>query len=172
MRRYVATRTRSARTSRSRPLAFEQIEQRLLLTAGVVAASGWEIESPGHAASEVVEATPSARVRLELNDLAGQAVTSVQAGEEFILNAYVADLRSEPLGVFAAYLDLSFDADRIVPAGGVEFGPQYPNGPGSAGAVPGLLDEVGGFSGSYRPIGAGDFLLFRAPFRAETAGNV
>ena len=74
--------------------------------------------------------------------------------------------------MFAAYLDLAFDAGRIVPAGNVGFGSVYKNGRGSGGSVPGLLDEVGGFSGSIRPLGAGEFLLFRAPFRAEAAGTV
>ncbi len=115
---------------------------------------------------------PSVQFRLELSDLAGQPITSLQAGEEFFLSAYVADLRSEPQGVFAAYLDLAFDAGRIVPAGSVEFGSVYKNGRDDGGSVPGLLDEVGGFSGSIRPLGAGDFLLFRAPFRAEAAGTV
>ncbi len=141
--------------ARFRPLWFEQFEQRLLLTAGV---------------SPVSEAMPIAQIRLELSDLAGQPITSVPAGEEFYLNAYVADLRNKPQGVFAAYLDLAFDADRVVPAGNVEFGSAYKNGLNDGGSVPGLLDEVGGFSG-IRPVGAGDVLLFRAPFRAEAAGT-
>lgn len=140
-----------------RPLRFEQLEQRLLLTAGI---------------SPVSEAMPIAQIRLELSDLAGQPITSLQAGEEFYLNAYVADVRSEPKGVFAAYFDLAFDADRVVPAGNMEFGSIYKNGLVTGGTASGLLDEVGAFSGSYRPLGAGDFLLFRAPFRAEAAGTV
>lgn len=140
-----------------RPLWFEQFEQRLLLTTGV---------------SGVIEGTPSVQFRLELSDLAGQPISSAQAGEEFYLNAYVADVRSEPRGVFAAYFDLAFDADRVVPAGNMEFSSMYKNGLVTGGTASGLLDEVGAFSGSYRPIGAGDFLLFRAPFRAEAAGTV
>ncbi len=143
--------------TRFRPLWFEQFEPRLLLTAGV---------------SPVSEAMPIAQIRLELSDLAGQPITSLQAGEEFFLNAYVADVRSEPKGVFAAYFDLAFDADRVVPSGNMEFGSIYKNGLVTGGTASGLLDEVGAFSGSYRPIGAGDFLLFRAPFRAEAAGAV
>ena len=143
--------------TRFRPLGFEQFEQRLLLTTAI---------------SQVLEGTPSAQFRLELSDLAGQPITSLLAGEAFFLNAYVADLRSDPLGVFAAYLDLAFDADRVVPAGNVEFGSVYKNGLVTGGTASGLLDEVGAFSGSYRPLGAGDFLLFRAPFRAEAAGTV
>ncbi len=139
-----------------RPLWFEQFEQRLLLTTGV---------------SGVIEGTPSVQFRLELSDLAGQPITSVPAGEEFYLNAYVADLRSDAKGVFAAYLDLAFDADRVVPSGNMEFGSVYKNGLVSGGTASGLLDEVGAFSGM-RPVGAGDFLLFRAPFRAEAAGTV
>lgn len=158
--------------SRFRPLWFEQFEQRLLLATRVDASAGFQIEPPGSAVFQVNEGTPSAQVRLELNDLAGQPVTAVQTGEDFFLNAYVADLRSEPQGVFAAYLDLAFDAGRIVPAGNVEFGSVYKNGRDNGGSVPGLLDEVGAFSGSVRPLGAGEFLLFRAPFRAETAGTV
>jgi hypothetical protein len=143
--------------ARFRPLRFEQFEQRLLLTTAV---------------SPVIAGTPVAQVRLEVSDLAGQSISSVQAGEEFFLNAYVADVRSEPKGVFAAYLDLAFDADRVVRAGDVEFSSVYKNGLVNGGTASGLLDEVGGFSGSYRPIGSGDFLLFRAPFRAEAAGTV
>lgn len=172
MKRQVRTRTRGVPRGRFRLLWFEQFEQRLLLTSGVGAAVEFQTETPGSAVSQVMEGTPSAQFRLELSDLAGQPITSLQAGEEFYLNAYVADLRSKPQGVFAAYLDLAFDAGRIVTAGSVEFGSVYKNGRGSGGSVPGLLDEVGGFSGSIRPLGAGEFLLFRAPFRAEAAGTV
>lgn len=157
---------------RFRLLWFEQFEQRLLLTSGLDASAGFQVELSRSDVSQVIEGTPSAQFRLELSDLAGQPITSLQAGEEFYLNAYVADLRSKPQGVFAAYLDLAFDAGRIVTAGNVEFGSVYKNGRGSGGSVPGLLDEVGGFSGSMRPLGAGEFLLFRAPFRAEAAGTV
>jgi len=142
---------------RFRPLRFEQFEQRLLLTTAV---------------SPVIAGTPIAQFRLEVSDLVGQPITSLQAGDEFFLNAYVADVRSEPQGVFAAYLNLAFDADRVVRAGNVEFGSVYKNGLVTGGTASGLLDEVGAFSGSYQPIGAGDFLLFRAPFRAEAAGTV
>jgi hypothetical protein len=161
-----------ARMSRFRPLRFERFEQRLLLTAGLDPSSAFPGEPTGTAGSQVIEATPSAHFRLELSDLSGQPVTSIQAGEEFLLNAYVADLRSEAAGVFSAYLDVSFDSGVVVPTGNVEFGPQYGNGLSSGESVPGLLDEVGAFSVSRRPIGGGDFLLFRAPFRAETAGTV
>lgn len=165
-------RPRSVPTNRTRPLWFEQVEQRLLLTTGVSTTSALETEPPGSAVPQVIEGTASAQFRLELNDLAGQPITSLREGEDFFVNAYVSDLRSEPQGVFSAYLDVYFDADRVVPAGGVEFGRQYTNALGSGGSVRGLLRDVGGFSGSLRPIGGGDFLLFRAPFRAEAAGPV
>lgn len=165
-------RPRSVPTNRTRPLWFEQVEQRLLLTTGVSTTSALETEPPGSAVPQVIEGTASAQFRLELNDLAGQPITSLREGEDFFVNAYVSDLRSEPQGVFSAYLDVYFDADRVVPAGGVEFGRQYTNALGSGGSVRGLLHDVGGFSGSLRPIGGGDFLLFRAPFRAEAAGPV
>ena len=77
------------------------------------------------------------RSALQATDLAGLADDSVNAGDSFKIQAWVRDLRSadsDTRGVFAAYLDLLYDADRALvvpdpnnPRGiDITFGPQFP----------------------------------------------
>jgi cyclophilin family peptidyl-prolyl cis-trans isomerase len=46
---------------------------------------------------------------VELTDTQGSAITSVAAGDQFLVRVLVEDKRSQPRGVFAAYTDVTFD---------------------------------------------------------------
>ncbi len=56
-------------------------------------------------------------VTFETTGLAGNPIFTVTVGEEFLLNAYAEDLRAEPQGVWAAYIDIEYPADLATPAG-------------------------------------------------------
>ena len=108
-------------------------------------------------------------IRLETTDLAGNVISQVDAGDQFVLNVFVEDLRAVPLGVFSAYLDVDYDASLASVGGSITYGSAYPNGQSGDTSLPGLIDEAGAFDGFF-PLGAGEFLLFSVPMTADAAG--
>jgi len=59
----------------------------------------------------------SVEISLEITDIDGNAVEEIAVGGEFVLNAYVQDLRTIDdapvgLGVFSAYMDVQFDTSK------------------------------------------------------------
>ncbi len=110
-------------------------------------------------------------IRLAATDTSGAPITTIADGGEFLLSAYVQDLRAEPQGVFAAYMDLAYDLELVATVGALEFGPDYVNGTSGSLEVPGLVDEVGAFHQSIRPADAGEALLFSIPFIATGSGQ-
>ena len=95
-------------------------------------------------------AEPLAGVRLEIANLAGQVVTQVQPGEEFLLRFYAHDLRSvfERAGIFAAYTDILFDSTRVTPvtSAPIQFGPDFGSIVSSGSFGTGIIDELGAVS--------------------------
>jgi hypothetical protein len=111
------------------------------------------------------------RLHLEVTDTTGMPVAYVRQGETFLLRGYTEDLRDLPpesLGVFSAYLDVTFPAGLISYAGPIGYGPLYPY-VHSGELLSGLIDEVGAIS-IYEPLGAGKFLLFEVEFQAVGNG--
>ena len=114
-------------------------------------------------------------------------VTTLNAGDEFLLRVFVQDIRDEPLGVFAAYTDVTYNAELANVNGDVQhcrdetdfplscLPTEYPNGitspddPDSVNnvSVDGELNEMGGFSSSLVPTGATERLLLTVPMIAE-----
>ena len=119
----------------------------------------------------VAAVTPHVQFRLETTDLAGTPVTSVQLGQQFQLHVYVADVRPVPTGVFAGYLDVSYDPQLVSLASGPHFTQVYPNVLSGDTSTPGLIDEVGGAAGSISPLGAAEQLLFHVTLTATAAGS-
>jgi len=114
------------------------------------------------------------RVRPEITDADGNVVSSVDVGDEFKLSVYVQDQRgADAAGVFSAYSDVTYDSGLVsVPAGAtVTHGTEFDDGANSDIAVPGLLDEVGGFNQATAGLGA-EQLLFEITLTADTAGTV
>jgi hypothetical protein len=118
--------------------------------------------------------SPAVRIRFEVTDLEGRPLAQIQPGNEFLVNIFVEDLRPQPQGVFAAYLDMSYDKELVsvvgTEASDLRFGTSYPNGKSGVVRAPGELDEVGAFS-SMTPLEDGEYLLVRIRMSADRPGT-
>lgn len=114
---------------------------------------------------------PVVRVRLEVTDANGQAVTTVQAGETFTLNVYVDSLLAGGAGVFAMYADVLYPGRLVsVSDEGITFSSPYVNGRSGQVDGAGLIDELGAFGGIGEP-GDTEWLLASVSFVARRAGT-
>ena len=116
-------------------------------------------------------------IRLEVTNSAGVPQTIINAGDQFEV-AYVKDLRTlltGDTGVFAAYMDLLYDALSVSTVSsdsnprGIDlvFGGEFQNDMSGQGHVPGVIDEVGAFQTEMEPLGSDEYLLFTAKFQAN-----
>jgi hypothetical protein len=125
-------------------------------------------------------------------DLAGNAITRIQQGQQFRVEVYVDDLRPErgqaqvpPVlvnqpGVYSAYLDMLYSAGLVAPvspaSGGgldfnVTFGDDYPAGRTGSAQTPGVINELGAFAGRITTMNEEDPLLLASMlFTANSAG--
>jgi hypothetical protein len=75
----------------------------------------------GHATVQVVKPVPLVEVRLNATDLNGNPLPNnrLQAGQQFLVNAYVQDIRTDIVdslkGVFSAYLDVVYPVNLAAP---------------------------------------------------------
>jgi cyclophilin family peptidyl-prolyl cis-trans isomerase len=112
------------------------------------------------------------RLRLDTADLSGTPISTISPGEEFLVQVFVQDIRQNPKGVFAAYLDVTYDASRVSVVGeSIVYGAPYENGQSGDLSVPGLIDEAGAFAGFTQTGGAEKFLL-SVRMKADQAGQV
>ncbi len=88
---------------------------------------------------EVLESRLALSVTLKATDLAGNLIDVLPPSGNFILRATV------PGGVYAAYVDVTFDPSVVSVDGPITHGPQYANFPSGDTSTPGSLDEVGSF---------------------------
>jgi Bacterial Ig domain/RTX calcium-binding nonapeptide repeat (4 copies) len=102
----------------------------------------------------------------------GSPPADLQVGQEFVLHVLARDASSVPRGVFAAYLDVAWDAAKAVVAGPIQYGSNYPNGKSGDASSPGRIDEVGAFSGSTSELGDSYYEVFSVLLRATGAGNL
>jgi hypothetical protein len=120
--------------------------------------------------------------RHQTTDLNGVPIDSVLVGEQFLLQTYTQHVGGydlpEKAGVFAGYLDISYDPQLASVAGDIEHAPLYRNVVNGDLSVPGLLDNIGGVSSSgasgygLDPIGPDEQLLFTLPMRADSEGEL
>ena len=96
--------------------------------------------------------TAKIAVDMFLQNLNGQPLTSISAGQEFLVKLVVQDLRitgsGTGEGVFTAYVDLNYDADKVEPVASnpITFDPLFQNGKSGDTATAGLINELGAFS--------------------------
>ena len=121
-------------------------------------------------ASLTVDGDALVEYSLELTDSDGNTITSATVGDDFVLRVLVEDLRDTPRGAFAAYLDVEWTDDRVEVAGPITYGTAFPNVHTGNSSSDNLIDEVGG-TGGFNELGAGKFLVFSVPMRANTAGH-
>ena len=125
------------------------------------------------AATAPVEETvtlPTMEVRVEVARLDGSPASTLQLGEPFWLTVATRDLRAEPQGVFAVYVDVRWDADRAVVVGPTEVVAPFVNAPSGTPAA-GALDELGAFAG-LDPTREGLYEVVRVPMQAVTPGEL
>ncbi len=135
-------------------------------------------DAAGNAATQSLSITVAApvpqlaEVALSVVNASGQPITNLQLNQDFFLVAQVRDLRANPDGVFSFFTDVTWASNLATVTGAIQFGSQYNSANTGSTATAGLLNEVGGVSGSISPIG-GDFKeLFRVPMRATAAGSL
>jgi hypothetical protein len=115
-------------------------------------------------------------IRLQLADLDGNPLppgATLPQNGEFILQAYVRDIREVPQGVFQAFVDALYDQNLVMVNGTIDHDPTFLVLAQGSTATPGLLDEVGGADdGAQPPAGqrGDEQLLFSVPFKAIGTG--
>ena len=128
---------------------------------------------PGSLVGDIVE------YRLETANLDGTPVTAVGVGQEFILRAYVQDIRDDDgdgdpsvdrRGIGAAFLDVLYDVNFTAIRGSIRFGDEYDNATSGDTSVSGIIDEVGGLQTRLVPLGPDEVLLFEVPMIASDIG--
>jgi len=121
----------------------------------------------------VAQAVPSkVGIILRITDAQGNILTSLSSNQEFFLRAYVDDLRGAAFGVAAGYMDVTWDANKATVIGNITYGNTYPLQQQGT-VTPGLLNEVGAFSGqSTPPDPYAPTLLYTVPMRATASGAI
>ena len=96
---------------------------------------------------------------------------TLQAGEDFVLQAYVKDIRSSPQGVFQAYFDFSYNSSLASANGPLVHGSAF-NTLTSGTSTNGLIDEAGGVDTDQVPPvpREQELLLLSAPLHANNPG--
>lgn len=148
-----------------RRLGLEKLEARAMLASDLASAA----TDTGEVASGAAD-VPAMEVRLEITRLDGTPASTLQMGEPFLLTVSTRDLRPEPQGVFAVYVDVRWQADRAVVAGPTGFAAPFLNGP-SGTPQPGALDELGAFAG-LDPTRAGTYAVAQVPLQAVAPGTL
>ncbi|MFO0818971.1 MAG: tandem-95 repeat protein [Pirellulales bacterium] len=112
------------------------------------------------------------RLRLAVTDSNGNPLTSIGVGQSFELRGFAQDLRSNALGVYAAFLDVTFDSTMATVTGAIDNGSTFTVAKSGTTTTPGLIDEVGGSSASFSGTGDVEALVFRVPMTASRGGNL
>ncbi len=110
------------------------------------------------------------RLRLETVSISGQPITNVRPGDTFLLNVLAQDLRETGKGIFAAYLDIEYSSELVVPDGPLVHSATYPHAVSGDLTQLGRIDEAGGTDG-VRPLGRSEYLLLQVPFQALQSGS-
>ncbi len=118
----------------------------------------------------VLEPDDSLTVTLQTTDATGAPVSEINAGQMFYIEVWVSDQRVAPLGVAAAFLDISYDAGLVSTDGAFTAGSEYPDYVAGQTDVAGLIDELG--AGRRTTLPDNDpHLLVRVPMRADARGE-
>ncbi len=121
-------------------------------------------------------------ISIDVTDERGNPINEIEVGSEFTLVVSVQDTRGVvgDAGVYAAYLDVLFDRNLVSPnfdannpAGfDIDYAPDYLNGKSGDVDTPGLLNEVGAFQTSSKPLGDNKLEVFQVTFTARAVGTV
>ena len=126
-----------------------------------------------------VSDTAKVRINLQLFDSTNtNAITSASVGTEFVVRIVLNDLRTGPNadgdGVFSAYMDIEYDADKLELVGTtpVTYASLFGNGRSTpVTTTPGLIDELGAFSSFNVGPGRDPQTLATVRMRVKAAGQ-
>ncbi|MEC7564725.1 MAG: Ig-like domain-containing protein, partial [Planctomycetota bacterium] len=107
---------------------------------------------------------------IEFSDTAGSLISTIESGSLFNVSYYAQDLSANPHGVYAAYIDMYYDASLMQIVSGPSFSPPYVNGSSGDTAISGIVDEWGAFAG-FDETGGSRLLVSTLQFRAIDAGT-
>ncbi|OYP36994.1 Ig-like domain-containing protein [Rhodopirellula sp. MGV] len=118
---------------------------------------------------------PLAEVKLVARDTDGNIITSLEVGEEFVLELVGVDARGsfDRVGVFGVYADILFDSDIIEPVSGssIEYVGKFTLGPTGT-FSDGLIDEIGASATSTTASNEAESLIARVQMKAVGSGTV
>ncbi len=115
------------------------------------------------------------RLRFEFADAGGSPLSSLSVGDDFLLRAYVKDIRGAGAeGVFQAYFDLTYNSGLISPTASIDHTGPYNHFTSGDTLSSGLINEVGGMDADQVAPSPRDaeLLLFSVPFQADTSGTL
>jgi len=136
--------SRLARRHNNRPLG-ELLESRIALAGDMFA---YRSESACVSTADYGEGEEEAvvAIRIEAIDADSQTLSWLDIGEQFTLNIWVQDVRAVPLGVFSAYVDVTFDSEILEATGQIAIGAAFDRESSGSFDENGNLDEVGGIN--------------------------
>ena len=114
---------------------------------------------------------PLVNFELVFTDTFGTPIETADAGEPFQLRVFVQDIRPDPLGVFSAFMDISYSGAIVT--GPIDFNDEvYGSTQSGNTSIAGLIDELGAVDG-VSPLRTGDpVLLATIPMSATSGGTV
>lgn len=108
---------------------------------------------------------------LTATKLDGSPLTNLRAGDDFILHVWAQDVRFDAKGIFAAYLNISWNSALATTTGDIQHGERFFNGKSGDQSQSGVIKEAGGFGGA-APTGGKRFDVISVPMRATAAGEL
>ncbi|WP_436714567.1 tandem-95 repeat protein [Roseiconus lacunae] len=118
---------------------------------------------------------PSAEVKLVARDTDGNIITSLEVGQEFVLELVGVDARNafDRAGVFGAYADILFDSTIVRPVSGstIEYVGNFQLGPTGT-FLTGLIDELGASSTTITATNQVESVIARVQMEAVGSGTV
>jgi large repetitive protein len=121
--------------------------------------------------------------RLAVTDMNGNPVQQVAVGDQFMLSAFVQDLRGAGVdrGIFATYQDILYTSSVVSTIASttndpnlgfrVNFSADYNRIRQGDNRTPGLINEIGAVATSNSPLGTGEFRIFSVPMVASAIGR-
>jgi hypothetical protein len=122
-------------------------------------------------AANVVEDKLVADLSLTATKPDGSPLANLRAGDEFILHVWAQDLRTNPKGIFAAYLNMQWNGDLAKVTGDLTHHDRFGNGPKGDLSHSGSILEAGGFGG-LAPSNGRLFEVFSVPMQATADGDL
>jgi hypothetical protein len=121
--------------------------------------------------------TTQLRYRLEALDMSDQPITVLTVGQEFQLAAFVQDVRTPtpaPAGVFAGYLNVSYDPAlaSISPSATFTNGSFFSIQQSGSVAIAGQIAGAGAAATSFKAPGNAEQLLWTVPVQAAAVGSL